>query len=222
MIRNRLSGSPKPPELKLEGQQQCAGTFCGSPCQHILLEAGLSRMSAKREVQLEALSRFLPALLVCNLMQHFNFTGRKCKTQHYHVRHPVTELACTFPHSCCCLVLSRAWLFETLRTVACTAGGLLTTEPPGKPTFCHTCLQNLLQRKLQLHSQASRFCFHPSAHLDLVNNKFCDTGVWNKYPLFFIFYFFKSTDCWGKVKHPKGKRLFNSIYTDYLWTQDTF
>ena len=66
MIRNRLSGSPKPPELKLE-EQQCAGTFCGSPCQHILLEAGLSLMSAKGEVQLEALSRFLPALLVLQL-----------------------------------------------------------------------------------------------------------------------------------------------------------
>ena len=143
MIRNRLSGSPKPPELKLEGQQQCAGTFCGSPCQHILLEAGLSRMSAKREVQLEALSRFLPALLVCNLMQHFNFTGRKCKTQHYHVRHPVTELACTFPHSCCCLVLSRAWLFETLRTVACQAP--LSMDFPSKCTGvgCHSLLQGI-------------------------------------------------------------------------------
>ena len=40
MIRNRLSGNPKLPELKLEGQQ-LAGTFYGSPRQHILLEAGL-------------------------------------------------------------------------------------------------------------------------------------------------------------------------------------
>lgn len=41
MIRNRLSGNPKLPELKLEGQQ-LAGTFYGSPRQHILLEAALS------------------------------------------------------------------------------------------------------------------------------------------------------------------------------------
>ena len=109
MIRNR-SGSPKPPELKLEGQQR-AGTSCGSPCQHILLEAGLSPMSAKGEVQLEALSRFLPALLVCNLAQHLNFPGRKCKIQHQHMRCPVTELTRTFPHCCCCLVTQSCLTF---------------------------------------------------------------------------------------------------------------
>ena len=221
MIRNR-SGSPKPPELKLEGQQR-AGTSCGSPCQHILLEAGLSPMSAKGEVQLEALSRFLPALLVCNLAQHLNFPGRKCKIQHQHVRCPVTELTRTFPHCCCCLVTQSCLTFwdpmdcslpgssvhgfsqasvlewaaihfsrvssrlKDWTSVSCTAGGFFTTELPGKPTFCHTCLQNPLQRKLQLCSQASHFFFHTPAHLDLVNNKFCYTGVWNKYPLYFFF-----------------------------------
>lgn len=41
MIRNRLSGNPKLPELKLEGQE-LAGTLCGSPREHILREAALS------------------------------------------------------------------------------------------------------------------------------------------------------------------------------------
>lgn len=71
-------------------------------------------------------------------------------------------------------------------------------------TFSYTCAKNLLQRKLQPCSHVSRFPFHTSAHLDLVINTFCYSGVWNEYSLISK----NSTDRWEKVKYQKGERLF--------------
>lgn len=109
MIRNRLAGNPKTPELKLQGQQ-FARTFHGSPCQHVRPQCAYLQ---KGKVSWRP-SEVLPALLVCKLVQCPNLMGRKSEKQSRPLRYSRTEQMRTFP--CICVQIYGKGSFSPAHT----------------------------------------------------------------------------------------------------------